>query len=51
MFQNACNELNTYIQEKGYTPITAGYTVTKGVDQLFGMMEMEVYVGINPNVL
>lgn len=51
MFQNACNELNTYIQEKGYTPITAGYTVTKGVDQLSGTMEMEVYVGISPNVL
>lgn len=51
MFQNACNELNTYIQEKGYTPVTAGYTVTKGVDQLSGMVEMEVYVGISPNVL
>ncbi len=51
MFQNACNELNTYIQEKGYVPITAGYTVTKGVDQLSGTMEMEVYVGISPNVL
>ena len=51
MFQNACNEMNTYIQEKGYTPITAGYTVTKGVDRFSGMMEMEVYVGISPNVL
>jgi len=51
MFQNACNELNTYIEEKGYTPITAGYTVTKGVDQLSGTMEMEVYVGLSPNVL
>lgn len=51
MFQNACNELNAYIQEKGYMPITAGYTVTKGADQLTGMVEMEVYVGINPNVL
>lgn len=51
MFQSACNELNTYIQEKGYMPITAGYTVTKGVDRISGTMEMEVYVGINPNVL
>lgn len=51
MFQDACNELSTYIQEKGYTPITAGYTVTKGVDRLSGTMEMEVYVGISPNVL
>lgn len=50
-FQASCNELNAYLREKGYTPITAGYTVTKGVDQLSSMVEMEVYVGVNLNVV
>lgn len=49
MFQNACNEMNTYIQEKRYIPITAGYILTKGADQISGMVDMEVYVGISPN--
>ena len=51
MFQNACSEMNVYMQEKKYVPITAGYIVTKGVDQISGMVDMEVYVGVNPNVV
>lgn len=51
MFQNACNEMNAYIREKRYIPITAGYIVTKGADQISGMVDMEVYVGVNPNVV
>lgn len=50
-FQASCNELNMYLREKGYTPITAGYIRTKGVDELSGMVDMEVYVGVNPNVV
>lgn len=51
LFQDACNELNAYIQGKKQAPITAGYTVTKSADQLSGMVEMEVYVGLSPNIL
>ncbi len=51
MFQSACNEMNAYMQEKKHVPITAGYIVTKGVDQISGMVDMEVYVGVNPNVV
>jgi len=51
MFQSACNEMNAYMQEKKYVPITAGYIVTKGADQISGMVDMEVYVGVNPNVV
>ncbi len=50
-FQVSCNKLNTYLREKGYIPITAGYIRTKGVDELSGMVDMEVYVGVNPNVV
>ena len=51
LFQNACNELNVYFREKGHVPITAGYIVTKGVDEASGSVDMEVYVGVNPNVV
>lgn len=51
LFQAACEEMNVYVQEKKYVPITAGYVVTKGFDQLTGLISMEVYMGISPNVL
>lgn len=51
MFQAACNEMNAYMQEKKHVPITAGYIVTKGADQISGMVDMEVYVGVTPNVV
>lgn len=51
MFQSACNEMNAYMKEKKHVPITAGYIVTKGVDQISGTVDMEVYVGVNPNVV
>jgi len=51
LFQAACEEMNAYVQEKQYVPITAGYVVTKGIDQLTGMISMEVYMGISPNIL
>ena len=51
LFHNACTELNVYFREKGHVPITAGYIVTKGVDEASGSVDMEVYVGINPNVV
>lgn len=51
LFQAACEEMNAYVQEKQYVPITAGYVVTKGIDQLTGLISMEVYMGISPNIL
>lgn len=50
-FQASCNELNVYLRGKGHTPITAGYIRTKDVDELSGMVDMEVYVGVNLNVV
>lgn len=50
-FQTSCNELNAYLLEKGHTPITAGYIRTSGVDERSGIVDMEVYVGVNPNVV
>lgn len=50
-FQVSCNELNAYLLEKGHTPITAGYIRTRGVNELLGTVDMEVYVGVNPNVV
>ncbi len=50
--QMTCNELNQYLQEKQLVPITVGYTVTKKTDVVnMDNTEMEVYVGISPNVL
>ena len=51
LFRAACEEMNVYVQEKKYVPITAGYVVTKGFDQLTGLISMEVYMGISPNIL
>lgn len=51
LFQNACSELNAYIREKRYTPITAGYILTKGIDSLLRTVDMEVYIGVSSNVL
>lgn len=49
---NACNELNKYIVENNLQPITVGYNVTKKVDTLnIDNTEIDVYVGINPNIL
>ena len=50
--QDACNELNQYIENKKLQPITVGYNVTQCIDP----MNMEntiskIYVGINPNIV
>lgn len=50
--QNACNELNQYIMEHKLQPITVGYNVTKKTDMLNPEnTEIDVYVGISPNIL
>lgn len=50
--QDACNELNRYIVENNLQPITVGYNVTKYEDKMnINNTEIDVYVGINPNVL
>ena len=50
--QEACNELNKYIMENKLQPITVGYNVTKKIDILdINNAEIDVYVGINPNIL
>ena len=50
--QDACNELNKYIMENKLQPITVGYNVTKKIDILdINNAEIDVYVGINPNIL
>ena len=50
--QAACNELNSYIMENKLVPITAGYNVTRKVDMLNpNNAEIDVYVGISPNIL
>ena len=50
--QEACNQLNQYIMEHKLQPITVGYNVTKKVDMLNPEnTEINVYVGINPNIL
>ena len=50
--QDACNELNKYIIEKNLQPITVGYNVTRKVDMLnIDDTEIDVYVGISPNIL
>lgn len=47
-----CNQLNQYIVEHKLWPITAGYNVTKKTDMLNPEnTEMDVYVGISPNIL
>ena len=48
----ACNELNKYIVDNNLQPITVGYNVTKKIDPFdINNSEVDVYVGINPNIL
>lgn len=50
--QEACDELNHYIIEHKLIPITVGYNVTKKVNPMnLEETEIEVYVGISPNIL
>lgn len=50
--QDACNQLNQYIMEDKLQPITVGYNVTKKTDMLSPEnTEIDVYVGISPNIL
>ncbi len=50
--QEACNQLNQYIVEHKLQPITVGYNVTKKTDMLNPEnTEIDVYVGISPNIL
>ena len=50
--QMACNELNQYIVENKLQPITVGYNVTKYIESCnLENAEIDVYVGINPNIL
>lgn len=50
--QEACNQLNQYIMEHKLQPITVGYNVTKKTDILSPEnTEIDVYVGISPNIL
>ena len=50
--QNACNELNRYMVDNQLQPITVGYNITKHIDTInVENTEIDVYVGINPNIL
>ncbi len=50
--QAVCNELNNYIMENKLMPITVGYNVTRKVDMINpNNTEIDVYVGISPNIL
>lgn len=50
--QEACNQLNQYIVGHKLQPITVGYNVTKKTDMLDPEnTEIDVYVGISPNIL
>ncbi len=50
--QDTCNQLNQYIMEHDLQPITVGYNVTKKTDMLNPEnTEIDVYVGISPNIL
>ena len=47
-----CNQLNQYIIDKKMQPITSGYNVTRKLDLLNPKnTEVDVFVGINPNIL
>ena len=52
--ENTLNELNAYIQKHKLPPITTGYNVTtkepKAREEL-DTMEIDIYVGISPNIL
>lgn len=50
--QEVCNQLNEYIMEHKLQPITVGYNVTRKMDMLRPEnTEIDVYVGISPNIL
>lgn len=50
--QNTCNELNEYMTKNQMVPVTAGYNITRKVDMLdINNSEIDIYVGINPNIL
>lgn len=50
--QDAMEQFNQYIIDNHMQPITVGYNVTKKNDSLGqDNIELEVYVGINPNIL
>jgi len=50
--QEACNSLNQYIINNRLQPITVGYNVTKKADISNPEdTEIDVYVGISPNIL
>ena len=50
--QDACNELNKYIETNKLQPITVGYNVTQSVDiHNIENTVSNIYVGINPNIL
>lgn len=50
--QEAAEKLNQYMIDNQLQPITVGYNVTKRMDMLTPEnTEIEVYVGINPNIL
>ncbi len=52
--QNSVNELNAYITQHQLVPITSGYNVTVKEAKTpleLDTMEIDVYVGISPNVL
>jgi len=50
--QEAIENLNQYMVDKGMQPITAGYNVTKRMDMLAPEnTRIETYVGINPNIV
>ncbi len=50
--QEVCNILNQYIIDNKLQPITVGYNITKMVDPLnLENTKIDIYVGINPNIL
>ena len=52
--QNTVNELNAYIVEHQLVPITTGYNVTVKEAKTpleLDSMEVDIYVGISPNLL
>lgn len=50
--QNACNELNQYIVNNKLHPITVGYNITRHAELANpDNTEIDVYVGISPNIL
>lgn len=50
--QEVCNKLNQYIIDNKLQPITVGYNVTKMEAVLdIENTKLDIYVGINPNIL